>query len=177
MIGRKLFVRCKDVKVIKVSHYKGLRIKDILSFASSRMNIEDYLPDYDYNKEPNRVRLCNIVNSLIEDEFKTYIAKKIKQRKQVLIHSQNLFMTVKPEFLNLLKKFTVCFFRKGEKSFFNKNTKDNKWPKTNWKAWRREERTISQGKRIRERNRSSSWKNSKSNGAKRKWWRKYWKTW
>ena len=120
MIGRKLFVRCKDVKVINVSHYKGLRIKDILSFSSSKINIEDYLPDYDYNKEPNRVWLCNIVNSLIEDEFKTYIAKKIKQRKQDLVHSQNLFLTVKPEILNLFKNSQSVSLEKGKSHFLTR---------------------------------------------------------
>ena len=61
--------------------------------------------------------MCNIVNSLIENEFKTYIEKKIKQRNKDLVHSQNLFLAVKPEFLNLFKNSQSVSLEK-EKSHF-----------------------------------------------------------
>ena len=83
MIGRKLFVKCKDVKVIHVAHYKGLRVRDVLSFANSKINIATYLPDYDYNKEPNRVWLWNLVNSLLHEEFKSTLKRRWRKRKEI----------------------------------------------------------------------------------------------
>ena len=59
----------KRYKVIKVTQYKGLHIKDLLRFASSEVNIDRCLPDYENSKEPNREWLCNIINSLIAEEF------------------------------------------------------------------------------------------------------------
>ena len=103
MIGGELFVKCKDAKVINFSHYKGLKIKDILSFESSKINIEDYIPEHYYNKELYRVWLCNIVNSLIEDEFKACINKKIKQRKQDSVHSQTYYWRLNLSFWIYLK--------------------------------------------------------------------------
>ena len=69
MKGEKLYVSCSDVEIIKVRQYKGLKVSDILKFAASKTNINKYLPEYDYPKEPNREWVCNIVNSLISEEF------------------------------------------------------------------------------------------------------------
>ena len=70
--------------------YKGLHVKGLLRFASSKVNIDRYLPDYEYSKEPNREWLCSIINSLIAEEFQEFIQIKINNRKHELIKSQNL---------------------------------------------------------------------------------------
>ena len=41
------------------------------------------------------------INTLIPTEFKSLIEKRVKERKQNLIKSQNLCLTVKPEFMTL----------------------------------------------------------------------------
>ena len=61
--------------------------------------INDFLPKYDYNKEPNRVWLCNLINTFIPEKFKEFINLKIKKRNQELIESQNLGIHVKREFI------------------------------------------------------------------------------
>ena len=43
------------------------------------------------------------INALIPTEFKSLIEKRVKERKQNLIKSQNLCLTVKPEFMTLFK--------------------------------------------------------------------------
>ena len=65
----KLYIKCSNVDVIKVLHYKQLNVRDLLRFASSKVNIKDYLSDYKYKKEPNRDWICNVINSLIQEEF------------------------------------------------------------------------------------------------------------
>ena len=54
MKGDKLYVSCVDVEVIKVHQYKGLKVLDILKFADTKVNINKYLPESDYPKQPNR---------------------------------------------------------------------------------------------------------------------------
>ena len=41
------------------------------------------------------------INTLIPTEFKSLIEKRVKERKQNLIKSQNLCLTVNPEFMTL----------------------------------------------------------------------------
>ena len=44
----------RKVKVIKIPQYKGLRVKEILAFASNQVDIFEYLLEYEYSKEPNQ---------------------------------------------------------------------------------------------------------------------------
>ena len=46
LIGWKQYISYKKVNVIKVPHYKGLTVQDLLSFAELNVNIYDYLPEY-----------------------------------------------------------------------------------------------------------------------------------
>ena len=90
MNGRKLYIKCSNVAIIKVPHYKGLNVRDLLRFASSKISIKDYLPDYQYKKDPNREWLCNIINSLIQEDFHEFIQQKVDKRRKGLIKSQKL---------------------------------------------------------------------------------------
>ena len=45
--------------------------------------------------------LCNIVNSLIQEDFKSFIQKNTKERRKVLIDSQNLEIMVWPNFMRI----------------------------------------------------------------------------
>ena len=44
MKEEKLYVSWKDVEVIKVSQYEGIKFSEILKFASNKTNINHYLP-------------------------------------------------------------------------------------------------------------------------------------
>ena len=88
MMGKKKYVSWENVKVIKVSQYKGQTVRDILNFANRNIQIERFLPEYDCLKDPNREWLCNIINTIIPDKFQKYIELKIEERKQQLINSK-----------------------------------------------------------------------------------------
>ena len=93
---------------MKVSHYKGLRICDILKFASTKINIADYMTEYEYSKEPNREWVCNVVNTLLSDDFKEFIDQRVNERKQSFIDTQNFRITAKPEFIQLFLLIQKC---------------------------------------------------------------------
>ena len=92
-----------EVKVIKVPHLQGLKVKDILNWARKRVEIDRYILDYDYQKEPNREWFVNLVNTLLEDDFKNFINDKWRAREQKVIKSKNLGVTVQNEFIEIFK--------------------------------------------------------------------------
>ena len=126
IMGNKLYVKCEDVIVIKVPQYNGLHVKDILKFASTKINIKKYLPDYDYFKEPNREWLWNIVNTLVPQDFQSFIKEKIEIRKNDIIKSQNLGIQAKPEFISIFRKSQAVSSMKGRSHFLARMPKISK---------------------------------------------------
>ena len=127
MRGEKEYVRCSSVHVIKVPHYKGLKVRDIVNFARTKVDITSYLPVYDYDKEPNREWIWNIVNSLIPNEFQKFIKQKEDERRKELLQSSNLAMRIKPEFLDIFKSSQAISTVKGKSHYLTripKKTKD-----------------------------------------------------
>ena len=110
----------QQIKVVKVLHYKGLRICDILKFTSTKINIADYMPEYEYNKEPNREWVCNIVNTLLSDDFEEIIDQRVNERKESLINSQNFRITAKTEFIQLFKESKSVSLKKGRSHFLSR---------------------------------------------------------
>ena len=77
-MGDKKWVICEDVRVIKVPQIEGLTIKEILEFAGSKINIQEYLPEYDYEREYNTEWLRNVVHSLLGESFRKHVEKSRK---------------------------------------------------------------------------------------------------
>ena len=101
--GWNKYLTWDKVAFIKVPQYEGLTVKNILKFAQLHINIFDYIPSYNYDKDPNREWICNIVNSLIPSEFKEFIEKKVDVRKENSIKSQNLRVIILPQFGSIFK--------------------------------------------------------------------------
>ena len=54
------YLRCEDVKTMRVPHFKGLKIEDVIDFARSKVPIDDYLPILAKGKLPNRDWMINV---------------------------------------------------------------------------------------------------------------------
>ena len=91
MRGEKLYIKCNDVRVITVPQYWGLKVEDILKFASTSIRIKLYLPDYNYSKEPNREWIWNVVNSLIPKDFQKFIKRRKDERRVELLSQAILY--------------------------------------------------------------------------------------
>ena len=85
-------------------------------FASSNFRESDYLPEYQYDKEPNREWLSNFVNFLIPEEFKVYIQVKVDQKVR---------FNRKSEFEDLFMKSKVVSTMKGKSHFLTRNRRQN----------------------------------------------------
>ena len=103
MHSEKRHIKLNKVRVIQVPQYEGLYVKDIIKFAKTKIRIEEYLPEFEYHKDPNRQWLCNLINSLIPEDFQDFIDNKVKLRRQSIIKQQNLKMIINPDFVNIFK--------------------------------------------------------------------------
>ena len=115
--GDKLYIKWSEVKVIKVPHFEGLQIKKILAFAFEHFDVQQYIPDYEYRKEPNRDWICSLVHTLIQDEFKEFVAEKLSHREEKIIKEKNLGVTARPEIINIFKKYKAVSTSKGKSHF------------------------------------------------------------
>ena len=106
--------------------YKGLQVRNLLRFAGSHINIKGYLPEYEYSKEPNREWLCNLINTLIRDEFQKYIDDKVAKRKKELIKNQNLGIRAKPEIVEIFRRSQVISTMRGKSQFLVRMPKETK---------------------------------------------------
>ena len=126
MMGKKDYIKSKNVLVTKVPHYKNLTVSKILRFARSKGDINKYIPDYKYNKEPNREWLWNVINTLIPEEFSEFVSRNIALRKNELIKSQNLSITAMPEFISIFKTSQSVSMHKGRSHFLTREPKLSK---------------------------------------------------
>ena len=103
-----------------------LECKANTSFVQQHAEIQTYLPEYLYDKIQNREWVCNVVNSLIPQEFKEFIDKKVKERKQSIIKSQNLGANIMPQFVNIFKTSNSVSLHKGKSHFLIRQSQKTK---------------------------------------------------
>ena len=85
------------------------------------------MPKYEYLKDLNREWLCNVINTIIPEKFQKYIELRVEERKKSLINSQNLGISVQPEFMKLFQQSKSISTVKGKSHFLThmpKPTKD-----------------------------------------------------
>ena len=126
MTGDKKYLTWDKVTVIKVPQYEGLTVKDILKFTKQNVDILNYIPEYKYDKDPNREWICNVVNSLVPLEFQEFVNIKVDQRKESIVKSQNLGTNVLPEFVSIFKSSNSVSLQKGKSHFLIRNPKETK---------------------------------------------------
>ena len=127
IVGDKLHLKCKDVKVCRVPHLKGLTVDDLLKFGIEKANIMDYLPEYEYKKLPNRQWLCNVLHTLLGDTFTKFVQDKIKDRVKLVIRKKELNVKALPEFVEIFNKSQNISVQKGRSHYLLKRCGKRKW--------------------------------------------------
>ena len=105
------------MKVINIPQYEGLAVNDLIKFAESEFDIDKFLPEYDYYKEPNRTWLYDLINTIIPEKLNMLVEKKIKERNDKLIASQNLMINAKYEFISIFKNLQSISSLKGKSQY------------------------------------------------------------
>ena len=55
-----------------------LRVKDLIRFVKTQLDIYKFLPKYKYLKESNREWFCNLINTLFHKKFINLLTKRTK---------------------------------------------------------------------------------------------------
>ena len=85
LTGKKKYFLSKDIMVKRVPQIEHLRVKELINFASENCDFKSYLPDYDYDKEPQREWLWNIINTLVPEQFHEFVSMALQFREKKLI--------------------------------------------------------------------------------------------
>ena len=56
-----------------------LRVKDLIRFAKTQLDIHKFLPEYEYLKESNSEWFCNLINTFDSQQVYKFIDKKNKR--------------------------------------------------------------------------------------------------
>ena len=127
LMGRQEAFEVLNVKVCTIPHYNKLRIADLLKFARTQIDIDSYLPDYDYSKLPNRQWLWNVLNTLLGPALKKYMSESIEGRVKYLINKKKLTVKALPEFINIFKNSKNVSVENGRTNHLIKRFGKRKW--------------------------------------------------
>ena len=127
MVGDKKWLKSNNVKVCSVPHLDGLKISQIIEFSRQHVNIEAYLPDYEYSKYPNRDWLWNVVNSLLDKKFQEFIQNKIWEHTKKMVMKKKLSIKALPEFVDIFKLSKNISVQKGRSHYLLKKFGKRKW--------------------------------------------------
>ena len=122
LVGDKKAMKWKDIKVCTVPHLKGPAIADLLQFARNHVQIDDYIPCYEYSKNPNRDWISNIINTACQAEFQKFIEQKISERSKHVITKKSMNVKILPEFCNIFNS-AKNISTERTLSFSNKNSR------------------------------------------------------
>ena len=122
-MGKNKFLYSKDVKWVKVPHIKSLSIQDILNFAKEYTDIESYLPNYNYDKFPNRDWLCNVINTISNKEFSSFISGAMEKRDKLIIMNRGLKVEAIPEIVSVFSRSKNVSVMNGRTHFLMRKEK------------------------------------------------------
>ena len=108
---------------MKVPHIKSLSIQDILNFAKENIDIESYLPNYNYEKFPNRDWLCNVINTITNKEFSSFILGAMEKREKLIIMNRGLKVEAIPEIFSIFSRSKNVLVMNGRTHFLMKKEK------------------------------------------------------
>ena len=67
-------------------------------------DIESYLPNYDYDKFSNRDWLCNIINTIANQKFSSFISEAMDKREKLLIMNRGHKVEAIPEIVSIFSR-------------------------------------------------------------------------
>ena len=127
IVGDKLHLKCKDIKVCRVPHLKGLTVDDLLKFGMEETNLIDYLPEYEYRKLPHRQWLCNVLNTLLGDTFTKFVQDRLEDRAKFVVRKKELNAKALPEFASIFNKSQNISVQKGRSHYLLIRCGKRKW--------------------------------------------------
>ena len=99
-------------------NHKKVIVKELLCFIKQNIDIEIYLLDYDYDKEPQREWFCNIISTFLPEKFDEFLSWALHKREKKFINQRGLKVNVYPQFVNIFSKSKNVSIFIGRSLFF-----------------------------------------------------------
>ena len=81
--GRKVRIYEKDVKIINIPYFEGLKIEAMLEYAEQFPNVMQALPAVAREREKlPRAYLGNVIYTIVGDPFKKWVDKIVDERHE-----------------------------------------------------------------------------------------------
>ena len=97
-------IKCEDVKVIHLTHFKGLEIKSLLRFAQDYPEVMFILPeDLGEIRKLPREWLGNVIYTVVGEPFQQWVNSQIEARNAKFKKEQELEVELDPEILTILQ--------------------------------------------------------------------------
>ena len=91
---------CNQARHLAVPHYEGLELGEIFKYAVDKKEIHVYFPDCNAEiKKLPRNFIVDLIYSAVGEEFRQWVANKIKARNQKVVEKQDLDLKLDPEIL------------------------------------------------------------------------------
>ena len=99
-------IKSNDVKVITISYFEGLYVKDLLEYAQTKTDdvVMRCLPETEkeIDKLP-RAYLGNVIYTRVGDQFKEWMDERIRIRNQKLADDQNMMINMDPDIARIFR--------------------------------------------------------------------------
>ena len=91
-----IVIKEADAKQINVPYYEGLSIEKLLEASQQYPIITDYLPDKRDIARLPRQWIVNLIYTLVGDDFKRWVAEKIRSRNDRIASKYDLMLDLDP---------------------------------------------------------------------------------
>ena len=82
MPGRKQYIKYEDISVAKVPQFKGLQVENLLIFAGIKININQYLSEYDYQRNKTK-NVFVVLLILLSKSFISLSQKRLRRERSI----------------------------------------------------------------------------------------------
>ena len=104
-----------------------MTISEILQFATDHFEVDEYIPNYEYSRHPNRNWIWIIINTACQEEFKQFIDEKISELVKYVVSKRSMNVKILPEFVNIFESAKSISTERGRTHFLLKTAGKRKW--------------------------------------------------
>lgn len=106
------------MQVIHVPQYEALSLDNILECGLAYQEVADALPVVREVRKMPRSYLCNLIYTLVGEEFKIWVNKRCQQRDESIAAEQNLNIQLDPKIAQAFNASTAISRKSARLRFF-----------------------------------------------------------
>ena len=112
-------IYCEDVQHIHVPQYEALSLDNILECGLAYPEVANALPIIREVRKMPRAYLCNLIYTLVGEEFKKWVNRRCQQRDESIATEQNLNIQLDPKIAEAFLASTAISRKSAHLFFIN----------------------------------------------------------